>query len=268
MNTEIISLWNGEIPGNSGASDIPVLTWYKSENKTKRATVLIFPGGGYSHLAPHEGEGYAVFLNAHGYDAFVLNYRRTPDHFPLPLLDARRALRVLRRDAEKFGIDPNKIAVMGSSAGGHLAALVSTYRGRIEGEGVDEIDEIGAIPNATVLCYPVIDMVGEFTHVGSRNNLLGENQLGLAESVSPQLIADEETPPAFLMHTAEDAGVNVNNSYIYASKLRSLNIPVEMHVFPFGRHGLGLGNVDYRGINPHMAQWGGLLINWLALMEF
>ena len=129
---------------------VPTFTYYPAKVKRTTATTIIFPGGGYAYTTEYDGKNYALHLNETlGMDAFVLHYRTLPYHFPVPLLDARRAVRFVRANAEEFGIDPNLIAVIGSSAGGHLAALVSTYKGEIEGEGVDEIDDISARPDFT-----------------------------------------------------------------------------------------------------------------------
>ena len=125
----------------------PVLEYYPAEEKKTGATVVICPGGGYSDRAVYEGKGYAEYLNTLGMDAFVCQYRVAPHRFPLPLLDIRRAIRMVRSKAEEFGIDPNRIAVMGSSAGGHRAALTSTYHKPIDFEGMDEIDKQDYIPN-------------------------------------------------------------------------------------------------------------------------
>ena len=265
MKRETLPLWETDIPCPVDGDKIPTITYYASDCKNGKGTVVIFPGGGYHILAPHEGDGYAKFLNEHGYDAFVVTYRLNPIHFPAQLLDARRAVRFVRANAEKYGIDPNKIAVMGSSAGGHLAALVSTYRGALEGEK-DELDQVDYLPNGTILCYPVLNGTEDgIRHLGSFIGLLGEDRLDQVAAFSPDLIADEKTPPAFLWHTAEDKGVNVINSYRYATRLRELNIPAELHVFPFGPHGLGLCNEERRK-QPYDAIWGDLLIRWLGLM--
>ncbi|MBR2612645.1 MAG: alpha/beta hydrolase [Clostridia bacterium] len=254
-------LYDGKTP--LSVSDFtPTLTYYAPTEKKSDACVVIFPGGGYSMRAPHEGDGYARFFQENGIASFVCEYRVKPESFPRPLLDARRAVRYARANAEKYGYSPDKILVMGSSAGGHLASLVSTYRGELEGEEGDSLREVNSIPNGTILCYPVIDMVGEYTHVGSRTNLVGESGKAF-EEISTCDILDENTPPAFLWHTNEDGGVHVANSYKYALALRSFGIPAEVHVFPYGRHGLGLCLED-----AHVAQWSALLLNWMKVMNF
>lgn len=239
----------------------PVLEYYPAKEKKTDACIVIFPGGGYDHRATHEGEGYAKFLNSFGMDAFVLQYRVSPYKFPIELLDARRCIRYVRANAEKFGINSSKIGVMGSSAGGHLAALLCTYSKNIENENVDEIDNFDYIPNFQVLCYPVI-AISDFTisHLGSTLNLLGNTseELEKAPMLDPYVIANKNTPKAFVWHTSEDAVVNVCNSLKYGEKLRMLSIPFEMHIFPNGPHGLGLAEQI-----PHVAQWQKLFISWL-----
>ncbi len=254
---ETINLWD-KVPGM--CNEVPVLEYFPAQEKKTTATVVILPGGGYAMRAEHEGKGYAEFFNSIGMDAFVCEYRVSPHRFPLPLLDARRAMRYVRANAEKFGIDPNRVAIMGSSAGGHLAALTSTYTDPIDFEE-DEIDKINPVPNASILCYPVIHLPDELNiaHVGSYQNLLGENTD--YEKYSPDLLVSDTTPPAFLWHTSDDSCVNVINSYFYATALRRHNIKHELHVFPEGSHGLGLAKNS-----PQVAQWTGLLVNWLGGM--
>ncbi len=261
-------LWQGDVPGKTHR-EIPKIHYYPASEKKGRGTVIIFPGGGYAHRAPHEGEGYAEFLNEFGLDAFVVDYRVTnktePGVYPDPILDARRAVRFVRANAEKFGIDPSKIAVMGSSAGGHLTAAVSIYRMKLDGEGVDALDEVDCLPNAQILCYPVTSIM---SHKGSYINLIGEGAEAISDEYDPIILADEKTPPAFIWHTAADAGVSVLGSYNYAAKLKTLDIPVEMHIFPFGAHGLGTGKVASRGLVPHITVWTELLRRWLELFGF
>ena len=270
-----IKLWDNT-PGT--LNTLPKLEYYPAENKKTNATVLILPGGGYSHLANHEGKGYAEYLNSIGMDAFVLYYRLSPDHFPMQLLDARRALRVIRSKKEELCIDENKIAIMGSSAGGHLAALTSTYTAPIDYEDIDELDKLSGMPNLTILCYPVIHHPApdNIAHVGSYNNLLGDKMEEQCKEVSPDLLVNDTTPPAFIWHTSSDDGVNVINSYLYATALRNHGINHEMHIFPCGGHGLGLADnlpgITYStggaGINKHVSQWTKLLKNYLTEIKW
>lgn len=251
-----MQLWK-ETPGMCG--EIPVIEEYIPEQKASDMAVVIFPGGAYVGRAPHEGKGYAEFLRDHGICAFVVQYRVSPHRFPLPLLDARRAVRTVRAKAAEYGIDKNKIAVMGSSAGGHLAALTSTYTAPIDFEGLDEIDNEDFLPNAQILCYPVILAPDEekLAHVGSYQMLLGDKMEEMKHQVAPAELVTEKTPQAFIWHTSDDAGVNSINSCYYAAALRKHNVPYELHILPHGAHGLGLAQNL-----PHVAQWPGLLLNW------
>lgn len=241
-----------------------VMEYYPAAVRTTDASVVIFPGGGYAHRAPHEGEGYALFLNALGMDAFVVEYGVSPAHrFPDPLLDARRGVRTVRAHSAEWGLDPQKVAVMGSSAGGHLAALVSNYRAVPVGETEDALSVYSPMPNATILCYPVIALSDlAVTHVGSTCNLLGAD-IGAAASLDPLYLVGKDTPPAFIWHTSDDGGVNVINSLRYGEVLRKNGVPFEMHIFPEGPHGLGLAE-HY----PHVAQWSGLLAAWFREIGF
>lgn len=255
-----VQLWENT-PGM--CEEVPVLDCYIPENKTSPIAVVVLPGGGYSRRAPHEGQGYAEFLNSHGIAAFVCQYRTAPHRFPLPLLDARRAVRYVRYHAESFGIDPEQVYVMGSSAGGHLAAMSSTYFEPIEFEGADEVDAVSCVPDGQILCYPVIKLLGKgIAHLGSGRNLLGELQAEMGEELSPDLIANEKTPKAFIWHTFEDPAVNVINSLDYAKKLRTLQIPTELHVYPYGGHGMGLA-----AQNERVSEWSAAMIKWLKMHE-
>lgn len=242
------------------------MEWYEPKNKKSNGAVIIFPGGAYTHLAKHEGQGYAEALNEIGITAFVVYYRVVPNRFPLQLLDARRAVRFVRANAEKFGVDKDKICAMGSSAGGHLTALLSTYTKELAGETNDEIDRISYIPNGQILCYPAISSDENIAHPGCFRNLLGDDNADW-KSYDPALLAHENTPKAFVWHTASDPGVKVLNSYAYATALYNKGIPCEMHVFPYGGHGLGLADGQPHS-QPHVAQWFLLLKNWLILHEF
>lgn len=243
-------------------SDIEIV-YYKSLHKSSDGTVVILPGGGYARCCAHEGENYAQLFNTFGMDAFVIDYRTSPNRFPLPLLDARRAVRFVRSHAGEFGLSKDKILVMGSSAGGHLCALLSTYFDAIDGEGIDEIDKEDFIPNGQILCYPVISSDESISHKGSYMNLFGEDGYDKRASYSPDLLVSNRTPKAFLWHTCTDSGVKVSNSYRYAEALYKNGVSHELHVFPVGEHGQALG-----AWVPYIAEWTNLLRRWLTLNGF
>ena len=201
------------------------------------AAIVIFPGGGYRGLAAHEGPGYANFFAQHGYTCFVVTYRLGVDGFrhPAMLEDGLAALETVRTHAADFNVDPQRIGVMGSSAGGHLAAHTLVAHGQYE-------SAVPLRPAFGILCYPVITMQGEHAHAGCRTNLLGENAPEtLAQSVSCHEHVTVQTPPCFIWHTWEDAAVPVENSLLFASALRKNGVPFELHIYEKGRHGLGLG---------------------------
>lgn len=268
MTTEKFDLWN-KIPGTS-ESVKPYITAYVPDKKKTDAAVVILPGGAYAMRAPHEGEGYAKFLAENGVTAFVCEYRVAPDHFPCPLLDSRRAISFVRHNAAKFGLDTNKIGIMGSSAGGHLAALTATYYKPVENDCTDEIDAEDFKPNFQILCYPVIELLSKKNgaHIGSCYNLLGDKVLEMGEELTPRLNVSENTPPCFIWHTFEDGAVPVYNTLDYARKLKDFNIPTEVHIFPHGAHGKGLANQTDTDEDKHIAQWGNLMLNWLDYMVF
>ena len=251
-----VTLWR-DTPGF--CRETPTLDIYLPENRSSDIAVVILPGGGYGCRAPHEGEGYARFLNEHGIAAFVCQYRVYPHRFPLPLLDARRAIRYVRYHCAEFGIDPSKVYLMGSSAGGHLTALTCTYPEPLEFEGADIIDRENYLPDGQILCYPVISFHDlNVTHGGSVQNLLENTNQAIRSILSPDLIAGRRTPKAFIWHTFDDAGVDVRNSLNYAARLRQVNVPVEMHLYPHGPHGMGLAEHD-----PHIKDWSARMLAWL-----
>ena len=258
-----IQLWN-ETPLLIEGEHVPYMTYYPAEGESD-AAIIIFPGGGYSHRAKHEGEGYAEYFSKHGFHCFVTHYRVLPYRFPVQLLDARRAVRYLRANADELGIDPNKIAVMGSSAGGHLSALVSTYRGEIDGEGLDALDAIDPTPNAQVLCYPVLDPSG---HPGSFKNLLDDKFETEWKTIAPCELADEKTPVCFMWHCEGDKVVNASNVLKYSAKLLELGISQETHIYPFGRHGIGLVTDERFVGHEYMKSWGPMVVGWFKLHGF
>ncbi len=270
MYTETLNLWKNT-PGL--CEEVPTITYYKPEVKKSDAAVVIFPGGGYHHRAVHEGKGYAEFLAENGISAFVIEYRVKPHRFPLPLLDARRGVRFVRYYAEKYGIDKNKVAVMGSSAGGHLSALISTYMEPIDFEGADEIDKEEFLPNAQILCYAEIILYSpEITHFGCTNNLIGDvyeetQDLDARKKLSPNLLVNEKTPQAFIWHTCGDKLVSIEHSLEYAKELNKKGINAEVHIFPDGKHGYGLTPKSDK-MELHIAQWADLLLKWFDYLEW
>ena len=256
---EAIRLWENA-PLQIEGEEEPAIRYFPAEEKRGNGTVIIFAGGGYMRRSKHEDEGYALFLNSLGLDAFVLDYRILPYRYPAALIDARRAVRFVRANAEKFGVNPEKIAVMGSSAGGHLAAHVSTYRGSLEAEAHDALDQVDPTPNAQILCYAVTD---HQAHLGSYKNLLGEENLGIKDEVNPILLADETPPPAIIWHTETDPAVKVTSTLAYAARLHELDVRCEVHIYPEGGHGLGLANN-----NPSVRRWQKELEFWLKSKEY
>ena len=211
---EKFDIWDGQIPGGQGEDGAPYLCYYPAENKTTSATVLIFAGGGYSHRSVHEGEGYAEKLNSWGMDAFVLEYRVAPVRFPFPLLDARRAMRFIRDRAKDFGINPEKIAVMGSSAGGHLAASAGILWDTPEVLAAMGDAPMGiSRPDGMILSYPVISS-GKWAHRGSIANLVGKSDYSEeeGEKFSLEKHVTPATPPMFIWHTVTDTCVPVRNA--------------------------------------------------------
>ena len=241
----------------------PTITPYLAEGEETRGAVVVFPGGGYEMLAPHEGEPYARMVNEIGVHAFVAEYRLSPYKHPVMLFDVLRAVRMVRSHAKEWHIDPDKIAVMGSSAGGHASVMAACHFDAEIPYEKDEIDQVSGKPNGCILCYPVVTM-GGFTHEGSRKALLGENPSEeLLKYTSLEQCVRPDCPPFFLWHTAADDAVPVENSIQLTLALSEKNVPFEAHIFPYGHHGLGL-SAD----NPHVAQWAPLLQNWLKLQKF
>lgn len=265
MLIEKMYLWE-EVPGL--CEEIPYITWYIPENKTSDGAVVIFPGGAYYNRAKHEGRGYAEFLCNNGITAFVVDYRVTPHKHPLPLLDARRAIQFVRFYSEKYGIDKDKVFAMGSSAGGHLVATLCNDFFPTDYELNDEISKTYAVPDGHILCYPVINMDDEsIAHEGSGRNLLGDKFNMYKTTLSMEKRVSKYTSKAFIWHTADDSSVNVLNSINYANALKKNGVDFELHIFPNGKHGLGLP-MDESKESKHVVSWGDLLIKWLRYNDF
>ena len=253
-----VSLWNDK---NSVE-----MHCYEPEVKKGDGAVIIFTGGGYSHRGVHEAEPYALKVNGMGLWAFVVDYSVAPLGHPVQLGQARRAISYVRFNADKFGIDGKKIAVMGSSAGGHLAALCATSKEKFVYDETDEIGNTDYRPNAQILCYPVTDRE---SHSNSYDNLIGKKKIGgyKPKSVNPIALADKDTPVAFIWHTSSDEYVDVKGTYRYATRLSELGVPVEMHIYPVGTHGLGLATGDRkRAPVEYVQRWPEELARWLKLI--
>jgi acetyl esterase/lipase len=259
QNTEII-LWDLGAPGAIDAADYkeihdikldriskvtePTLTVFKPQNPNG-TSVVIFPGGGYAYVAiSKEGYKVAAWLNTFGITAFVLKYRLPSDVIMEdksigPLQDAQEAIRHIRRNAEKWQLKADKIGVIGFSAGGHLAATLSTH---YKDEVYKVLDSSSAKPNFSLLIYPVISMMDDIVHKGSRNRLLGKiPSEEIKNKFSNEKQVNTETPPTFIAHAVHDKGVVVENSIQYLLALKQHKVPAELHVYQNGGHGFGLG---------------------------
>ena len=266
-----IPLWPGAAPGALGTSDadIPTITVsLPSPEKATGAAIVICPGGGYGGLAPHEGSGYAEWLVENGIAGIVLKYRLGSHGYrhPAMLNDAARAVRLTRSKALEWKIDPARIGIMGSSAGGHLASTLLTHFDGGDPNSSDPVERVSSRPDLGILCYAVITMSNEFTHQGSKKNLLGADpDPALAELLSNEKHVSKDTPPAFIWHTWEDKGVKIENSTHFAAAMRSAGVPFELHIFQKGGHGMGLGGGRNGG--PHHP-WVDTCIHWLREQKF
>ena len=227
----------------------PTLDLYLPEAaKATGAGVLILPGGGYQMLTvPGEGPGPARFFRANHVAAFVLRYRHGPRyHYPTTLLDAQRALRLVKSRAKEYGVDPERIGVLGASAGGHLAAMLATLHDNkllpAAPYKPDSVDTLSARPAFTLLLYPVIDLTDDaVTHRGSRTNLT-QDDAALFAPLSPQLHVKRDTPPTFLVHGTNDRLVPVKNSLLFYEAAVKAGVPAEMHILDDGPHGFGMAD--------------------------
>jgi acetyl esterase/lipase len=244
---EPVLLWPHGAPGALGTSerDTPTVTPYLAPpDKATGASVVVCPGGGYGGLAQHEGRDYALWLNDLGISAFVLKYRLGSAGYrhPRMLEDASRAVRWVRSKAAEWNLDPHRVGIMGSSAGGHLASTLLTHFSEGKADDPDRVERESSRPDLGILCYPVITL-GEFTHRGSKANLLGPSPSPeLVALLSNELQVTPATPPTFLWHTVEDAAVPVENALLFAQALRRNRVPFDLHLYEKGRHGIGLAN--------------------------
>jgi len=256
QSTNSFPLWPDGAPGalGNGTNDIPTLTpFLPAPAKATGASIVICPGGGYGGLADHEGSQYARWFNELGIAGFVLKYRLGSAGYrhPAMLQDAARAVRTVRARAGEWKLDPKRIGIIGSSAGGHLASTLLTHFDAGQPDATDPIERVSSRPDLGILCYSVITM-GEFTHAGSKKNLLGENPAPeLVKELSNELQVTKDTPPCFIFHTAEDPVVPVENALRFAAALRQAGVPFDLHIYERGQHGIGLGSQPYGSGERH-----------------
>jgi acetyl esterase/lipase len=248
--TNSLPLWPNGAPGALGTEpkDIPTLSAFLPESaRATGSAIVICPGGAYQHLADHEGSVYAQWLNDRGVAAFVLKYRlgNAGYRHPAMLQDAARAVRTVRARAAEWQLDTNRVGIMGSSAGGHLASTLLTHFDSGRSGAEDPVERQSSRPDFGILCYPVITL-GEFTHAGSRRNLLGTNPPPeLVAQLSNELQVTSNTPPCFIWSTGEDRTVPVENTLQFAAALRKAGVSFDLHVYEKGPHGIGLGIRQY-----------------------
>jgi len=270
FSQEPIPLWPQGAPGALGQStnDVPTLTpYFPPPAQASGAAIVVCPGGGYGGLAPYEGHDYALYLNQHGVTAFVLKYRLGSHGYrhPRMLEDAQRAIRLVRARAQEWKVDPKRVGIMGSSAGGHLASTAVTHFDAGKADASDPVEREGCRPDLGILCYPVITM-GAKTHQGSKNNLLGPNPPAeLVTLLSNELQVTSNTPPCFVWHTVEDSAVKVENALEFAAALQREHVPFALHIYPKGRHGIGLQD---KPPFAHVHPWAQALVFWLKEQGF
>ncbi len=262
-------LWPSVPPGSTASDegDVPELILTRVESDSPTAAIVILPGGGYGgHAMDHEGYQFAEWFHSLGVTSAICTYRlrgkgnqgKGYGH-PIPMQDAQRAIQTLRARAAEWNIDPDRIGAIGFSAGGHLCSTISTHFADVDSSSEDPVAAVSSRPDFSILCYPVIAFDKPYTHKGSQRNLIGENpDRKLVELLSNERQVSEHTPPTFLFHTAEDKAVPPENSVQYFLACQKNGVPAELHVFPKGRHGLGLAK-DQAGAS----QWPALCEDWL-----
>ncbi|MFO7369222.1 MAG: alpha/beta hydrolase [Bacteroidales bacterium] len=282
----VVPLYQGPIPNSNGTvisekimkQDITrigqvqvpdIAVYLPSKRSATGQAVIICPGGGYHYLAyDWEGSDVARYLNSIGVAAMVLKYRlpvygNVVEPHKVPLMDAQRAMRVVRFNAARWNIDPHKIGVMGFSAGGHLASTLGTHFDQGNPAATDSAERVSCRPNFMILMYPVISFADSVTHKGSREALIGKHPDDkMIAFYSNELQVTKDTPPAFLVHSGDDNAVPVENSLLMYQALLAQNIPAEMHIFPEGGHGFGL-NIG----NVHVGSWANSLRLWLGWLN-
>jgi acetyl esterase/lipase len=283
---QILPLWEGDPPNYRETGEVTIwdtsdivrvrlvqkpdiAAFLPSKKNAIGEAVVVCPGGGYGILAyDWEGSDIARWLNSHGIAAFVLKYRLPGSKSNIvphksPLMDAQRAMRLVRAHAEEWNIDPAKIGIMGFSAGGHLASTLSTHYDAGDPSSPDPVEQQSCRPDFSVLVYPVISFTGEFSHSGSRRSLLGEDaDPELVRYYSNELQVNQDTPPAILIHSDDDTGVPVENSIAYYEALRANKVSSELHIYPYGGHGYSLAIGQ-----GHLSTWPDRVIDWIKYIH-
>lgn len=238
-----------------------------NQGKTRPA-VLICPGGGYARTSVREAEPVAIQMNAMGFHAFILYYSCAPAIFPTPQLEAAAAMALIKEQAAEWKITADKIIIAGFSAGGHLAASIGTFWNQEFLYRTLEVEPEQIRPDGLLLCYPVITS-GEYAHRGSFENLLGERYSELLEKTSLEKQVTADTPKTFLWHTYEDGSVPLENTLLFAGALRKHQVPMEMHIYPRGGHGIALANEETQSMEggntivPEAQNWIKMAGRWI-----
>lgn len=257
-------LWSGAVPGALGTADadVPALTIYQPNRMQATGTmVVICPGGAYQGLAiDHEGHQVARWFTSRGIAAAIVKYRLGPKYrHPAPLQDVLRAIRVVRSRATELNIRPDRVGVMGFSAGGHLASTAATLFGLEAARAADGLEAVSSRPDFAILAYPVIVFGADVTHKGSQKNLIGETpSADLVVQLSTDRQVTAQTPPTFLFHTTEDTAVPPQNSVAFYLALKNAGVPAELHIYEKGSHGVGLAPND-----RELSTWPDRLLGWM-----
>jgi acetyl esterase/lipase len=243
-------LWRNGAPGGGE----PKITAFPAAAEISTGTaVIVCPGGSYRTLAEYEGAPVAKWLNTFGVAGFVLEYRHsgTGFHHPAPLQDLQRAIRTVRSRSDEWKLKPDRIGVLGFSAGGHLCSTAATHFDQGDANSADPVERVGCRPDFAILIYATTNLTDEYTHQGTRRGLLGDNpKQELIELLSNDAHVTSETPPTFLVHSWDDDVVPVENSVLFYMALRKAQVPAEMHLFRKGGHGGSLKHNDW----PPLAQ--------------
>lgn len=272
---KVLKVWSAGAPNHNGmdepeekydgvrvrnVSEAEMYVYLPAKEINTGAAVVICPGGGYRIEAmDHEGYEMAEWLKTKGIAGIVLKYRLPYGHHEIPSGDARHAMRIVRKNAKEWGINPDKIGIAGSSAGGHLASTVGTVFDSGDKNSSNPVEQLSCRPDFMLLLYPVISFSEEIGHMGSRKNLIGEtNDWKLAKQYSNELNVSANTPPTFLVLADDDKTVMPQNSIVFYSKLKEYNVPAEIHIFQLGGHGFGMTKK-----NLPVDQWPNLFYSWL-----